>query len=248
MNKFFTLALFFTACFAFAQKVLPYYPNGQDAYQGGAAAMFGEMQQYFVSSNLKPCAKQEMYWVHLKIDETGKPALVRRKNDAAAVEKNRCAYELAVRSLGTLRKWQPAEVNGKKVTAHFDFPFHPADFFDSYIPGYDITTTINRPALPGGVNAFRKEFHKYVGGYLDWDSYRPEGVFMLSFDVGPTGKMENFDIEPKIANSDRLLADIVTAVKKMKKTWTPAKLNGVPVKYTFRLPINFSTEHYTEDF
>jgi len=86
-----------------------------------------------------------------------------------------------------------------------------------------------------------------VGGYLDWDSYHPQGVFILTFDVGANGKMENFDIEPKIANSDRLLADIVTAVKKMKKTWTPAKLNGVPVKYTFRLPINFSTEHYTED-
>lgn len=149
---------------------------------------------------------------------------------------------MAVKSLGSLKNWQSAEENGKKVNAYFDFPFFPKDFFENFKSDYDITKVFKSPELPGGVNAFRKEVHKNLEGYLDWDAYKPKGKFIVFFEIDTDGKISNIEIEPKVANSETFFEDIKFAIKKVKGKWMPAKINGTPVKYKFRMPLNFDLD------
>lgn len=239
-----TITLFLILIFQsiFSQKILPQYPEGQSAYKGGSNQMFAEMQDYFLKSGVKPCAKDEIYLVTLKIDETGKPFLIKKKSDDVNIEKNKCAFDLVVKSLGTLKNWQSAEENGKRVTAYLDFPFLPNDFFENYKSDYDISNVYQSPELPGGMGAFRKEIYKNLTAYLDFDSYKPKGKFIVFFEVNTDGKISNIDIEPKIANSDQFFDDIKFVIKKVKGKFTPAKLKGVPIKSKFRLPLNFDLQ------
>ncbi len=235
----FLFVLFFES--AFSQKTLAKYPDGQFPYQGGSLQLFSEMQNYFLKSGSTPCDKNEMYFVSLKIDENGKPSLIKKKSDEKSIEKNKCAFNLAVKSLGSLKNWQPAEQDGKKVAAYFDFPFQPNNFFDNYKSDYDIAKAYQSAAIPGGVGAFRRDARESLRNYLDWDSYSPQGTFIISFAIDTDGEITNVDIEPKVENNKVLLEDIKFALKKIKGKWTPAKTNGVPVRSWFRIPINFNT-------
>ncbi|MBO9691222.1 hypothetical protein [Chryseobacterium sp.] len=231
--------LFFES--AFSQKTLAKYPDGQFPYQGGSLQLFSDMQNYFLKSGSKPCDKNEMYFVSLKIDENGKPALVKKKSDDPIIEKNKCAFSLAVKSLGSLKNWQPAEQNGQKVAAYFDFLFQPKDFFENYKPDYDIVKSYQSASMPGGMKAFRKDVLESLSNYLDWESYNPKGTFLISFAIDENGDITNVDLEPKVENNKILLEDVKFALKKIKGKWSPAKTNGTSVKSWFRMPINFNS-------
>jgi hypothetical protein len=226
---------------AFSQKTLAKYPDGQFPYKGGSIQLFSDMQDYFLKSGSKPCDKNEIYFVSLKIDENGKPALIKKKSDESVIEKNKCAFTLAVKSLGSLKNWQPAEQDGKTISAYFDFLFQPKDFFENYKPDYDIAKSYESAAIPGGIKAFRKEVRESLINYLDWESYNPKGTFIISFAVDTDGDITNVDIEPKVENNKILLEDIKFALKKIKGKWIPAKTNGVPVRSWFRMPFNFKS-------
>lgn len=115
-----------------AQKTYYDYPPGQMAYKGGNIQMFKEIQNFLVKNNLHECEnKKEMYWVTLRIDQNSKPALIRKKKDIEKAEENKCAYDLVVKALGSLKNWQSAQIKGENVEAYFDFPFIPAHF-ESY--------------------------------------------------------------------------------------------------------------------
>lgn len=78
MKRITTILFILIFGIVFSQKILSKYPEGQFAYKDGSNQMFTEMQNFFVKSGLKPCEKNEMYWVTLKIDETGKPFLIKK--------------------------------------------------------------------------------------------------------------------------------------------------------------------------
>ncbi|MGA9212718.1 hypothetical protein, partial [Kaistella sp.] len=183
MKKIVSLFLILIFESIFSQKILSKYPEGQDAYKGGSNQMFAEMQGFFSKSGAKPCEKNEIYFVTLKIDETGKPFLIKKKSDDLNIEKNKCAFDLVVQSLGSLKNWQSAEENGNKVTAYLDFPFLPNDFFGNYKSDYDISKVYQSSEIPGGMGAFRKEIYKNLEAYLDYDSYKPKGKFIVFFEV-----------------------------------------------------------------
>ncbi|WP_300685914.1 energy transducer TonB [Chryseobacterium sp.] len=203
--------------------------------------MFSEIQDYFLKSGSKPCEKTEIYFINLKIDEDGKPALIKKKGDEDIIAKNKCAFDLAVKSLGNLKKWQPAEVKGKKIAAYFNFPFVPKDFFENYKSDYDINKAYQSAPLPGGMGAFRKEMKKSLQDYLDTDSYQPKGRFLVSFAVDIDGTITDIDIEPKVENYETFLEGVKFAMKKIKGKWTPAKRKGEPVKSWYRIPIDFNS-------
>ncbi|MDO5616692.1 MAG: hypothetical protein Q4G16_10910 [Cruoricaptor ignavus] len=239
MNRIFILfAIFIFQCFP-SQKTLSEYPDGQSPYKGGSEQMFSEMQGYFSKIGQNPCDEKQRYWVVLKIDDTGKPFLVKRKSDEANIEKNKCAFDLAVKALGSLKNWQPAERKGKKISAYFDFPFIPADFFENYKSGYDIIKTVEPPVFIGGEDVFMREIRKNITGYLDWYSYIPEGKFIIFFEIGTDGRMSNIDIEPKLPNSKTFYEDMKFAIRKVKGKWSPAKIGGIPIKSKYRLSLDF---------
>ncbi|MGN7707809.1 hypothetical protein [Chryseobacterium sp. 22543] len=226
---------------SFSQKTLAKYPEGQFPYKGGTIQLSSEMQDYFLKSGSKSCDKNEMYFVSLKIDENGKPALIKKKSDESIIEKNKCAFTLVVKSLGSLKNWQPAEQDGKTIPAYFDFLFQPKDFFENYKPDYDIIKAYQSAAIPGGMKAFRKDVLESLYNYLDWESYNPKGTFIISFAIDENGDIVNVDLEPKVENNKILLEDVKFALKKIKGKWSPAKTKGVPVSSWFRMPINFNS-------
>ncbi|MDV7696508.1 hypothetical protein N6B72_06195 [Chryseobacterium soli] len=225
-----------------AQKTsLEDYPTGQEAYKGGNIQMFKDIQSFFVKNNLVGCEnKKEIYWVLLRIDENSKPALIRKKADIERAEQNKCAYDLIVKALGGIKDWQPAQIEGEKMTAHFDFPFIPADFFENYKENYDTRNFITRASFPpNGIISFRQEIRKNLFAYIDHESYNPIGQFMVSFTIEKDGSTKVTDIEPKVKNSEQLMEDIKFAFKKIKQKWVPAKRNGIPVETNRRVGLNF---------
>lgn len=239
MKKILFLALLISSIILYSQNTISSYPEGQNPYKSGNIELFKDINSWLIQNNEKPCEKNEIYWATLKIDETGKLFLIRNKSDQLNAEKNKCAYEMLVRVLGNLKNWQPAEINGKKVSSFFDFPFIPKDYFGNFKEDYDITKNANHSEFPGGINEFRKEVIKNLMAYLDYNSYRPRGKFVVLFNIDESGKIENIDIEPKVANSERFFDDIKFAIKRVKGKWEPAKINGTSVKSKFRFPINF---------
>ncbi|MCZ2085575.1 MAG: hypothetical protein LC112_15010 [Flavobacteriales bacterium] len=235
------LLLIFTLAFhsLFSQKILENYPTTQNAYKGGNIQLFKDMQDFFVKNDLRPCNENEMYWITLLIDETGKAYLVRNPRDEKAVEENKCSYELAKKVLGSLKNWQPATENGVKVRAYFDFPFYTKVFFENYKEGYDILKDFKTPEFPGGINQFRKEFTTKLMNNLDFRSYTPSGRFTVFFTVNTDGSLSNIDIEPKLENTENFFKDISTSILKVKTKWKPGEVSGNAVRYNFRLPLNF---------
>ncbi|ASE63128.1 hypothetical protein CRN76_17285 [Chryseobacterium indologenes] len=243
-KKLLTIVLSIFSLFVISaqRKEIGDYPPGQNAYKGGNVQMFKDIQDVFVKNNMSGCEnKKEMYWVTLRIDENSKPALVRKKTDIEKAEKNKCAYNLIVKALGQLRNWQPAEINEKKVTAYFDFPFFPSDFFENFKENYDTGNFISRASFPpnNGVLSFSDEVRKNVEGYVDFDAYKINGKFTVFFTVETDGSTKVRDIEPKVANSEQLMEEIRFAFKKVKQKWIPATKNGIPVQTNLRIVLNF---------
>lgn len=239
MKKLFICSFAALTTILYAQDKGYTYPQDQHPYKSGNAELFRDINTWLTTNSGKPCKENEMYWATLKIDATGNISLIRNKTDQLKAAQNKCAYDLLVGALGNLQGWKPAEINGKKVTSYFDFPFVARDYFDRYTEGYDITRDTKRARFPGGTEAFRKEVQKYVGGYVDFDSYTPEGVFEIVFSISETGAIENIDIEPKVANSRQLLEDIRFGMKKIKGKWEPATVHGKSISSKFRLPVKF---------
>ncbi|MDN3690810.1 hypothetical protein QWZ06_00245 [Chryseobacterium tructae] len=238
-----TFLLTFSFLTTWAQKPgMTDYPSGQDAYRGGNVQMFKDIQTFFLKNKLSGCEnKKEIYWVTLRIDENAKPVLVRKKNDIESAEKNKCAYGLIVKALGTLKDWQPAKVDDKNITAYIDFPFIPSDFFENYKENYDTRNFISRPSFPpNGMISFRDEVGKNVSAYLNYDLYKVKGIFTVFFTIDTDGSTNVIDVEPKVANSERLIEDIKFGFKKVKQKWIPATRNGVPVKVNNRIGLKFS--------
>lgn len=241
MRFLFQLLMFCSSSLLFSQTILSEYPTGQSPYEGGMTALFNDMQQYFKTHDLKPCATPEMFWVTLKIDPTGRPFLIKKKSLERAIEKNPCAFELASKALGSLKKWRAATHRDKAVTAYVDFPFFPEDFFDNYQMDYDGTKRFEIPQFEGGKDDFKAQVDKNLAGYLDWNTYQPKGRFVVHFEIDAKGKMSVIEIEPKVANSTLLFEDITFAFKKIKGTWKPGHINGKATSFKLRQPINFDT-------
>lgn len=244
MKKYILTLFFFLLVFKtlLAQKTYYDYPPGQTAYIGGNVQMFKEIQDFLIKNNLSECEnKKEMYWVTLRIDENSKPALIRKKRDIEKAEQNKCAYNLAVKALGSLKNWQAAQIKGENVEAYFDFPFVPNNFFGNYKEGYDTNTMISRPSFsPNGIYSFREEILKNLYAYIDFASYQVKGKFIVFFIIDKDGSTKVLDIEPKVKNGEQLIEDIKFAFKKIKQKWEPAKINGEPVQFSIRMPINFT--------
>lgn len=99
-----------------------------------------------------------------------------------------------------------------------------------------------RSQFDGGDLAFNRELFKYISTYVDKESYVVNGVFFLHLDIDSNGKITNLDITPKVDNSEMFLKDLMFAVKRIKKNWTSAKCNNVPVASKIRIKMNFVTE------
>jgi hypothetical protein len=119
---------------------------------------------------------------------------------------------------------------------------------------YQIKDTSCDPAkfkslvYPGGSDAYVKELKEKLMQTTNWNTYVINGLFFVKLDVTKDGVLSKLEAGPKVANSEPFLNDLKEAVKKVNKTWTPAKCNGNPIDSQAMLKIDFSSMAYDNAF
>ena len=116
----------------------------------------------------------------------------------------------------------------------------PAPVSGPVIHGSDKPDNVDFPAeFPGGINALRV----YIANNLQYpDDAREEeieGKVFASFVVAKDGVVTNIQIDRKLGHGCD--EEVIRVLKRMPK-WTPAKLDGKPVNYRFRIPVTFALQ------
>lgn len=118
-----------------------------------------------------------------------------------------------------------------------------AIFFGSFAFGQEIKkdSIYEKPQeaanLPGGINAFRNKFAENFdsSNVPAPGSYKGEITFVVEKD----GSISNINAK---GNNRLFLEEAIRTLKRMKVKWTPAKINGEPVRYSFKFPITMNFE------
>lgn len=97
----------------------------------------------------------------------------------------------------------------------------------------DIGFVEEQPEFPGGISAM----HKFIQDNVRWN-VEGRGKIYISFVVDADGSV--VQVKAKNGNGDALAREAERLVRQMPR-WTPAKMNGRPVKCRLVLPISFET-------
>ncbi|WP_154656829.1 hypothetical protein [Epilithonimonas tenax] len=101
---------------------------------------------------------------------------------------------------------------------------------------------------PGGSDAYIRELKEKFQQNVNWNSYVVNGLFFVKMDITKDGVLSKLEAGPKVDKSEPFLNDLKEAVKKVNKTWTPAKCSGNPVDSKAILKIDFSSMTYDNAF
>ena len=100
---------------------------------------------------------------------------------------------------------------------------------------------------PGGTDAYIKELKEKLQQNVDWSSYAVNGLFFIKMDINKAGVLSNLEAGPNVANSEPFLKDLKDTVKKVNKTWIPAKCNGIAADSKAIIKIDFSSMTFDAD-
>lgn len=92
------------------------------------------------------------------------------------------------------------------------------------------------PIYPGGINVFKMNFAKMI----DWDKVNAKGAVKSEAQliISEDGDVVDINI---IGDNKSLNKEMERVAKRMSKTkWIPAKIDGKPVKFRFKLPITMN--------
>lgn len=106
-----------------------------------------------------------------------------------------------------------------------------------YDPVYSVVEQM--PEFPGGIMAMREWINKNLRLLEEAKAKVSEGIVFVNFVVNSQGKVEAAKIVKGL--SQERDAEALIIVNQMK-TWTPAKQNGVPVNFSYTLPIVFNSK------
>lgn len=245
MNNKFYFLLFLLNVISFNAQILEeynFYPKDQFPYEGGEIQFYKDFHDILIANNLKPCEdKHESYNMKVIISETGSVKYLKDDSNNEMAEKNKCAYDLGLKVASKMTKWKPLIVDGEKKQAIGSFYIIPNDLFDNYKEGYfiDEKMAMFDGLSGGGINEFRKEVVKRINltGYKWNQAFKMQIVFV----VNRQGEMEDFKVMQSsgLPEFDQRVISGIKNVQKKKK-WTPATINGEPVRYRFKLPLSFS--------
>ncbi|MCE3075231.1 energy transducer TonB [Chryseobacterium gwangjuense] len=92
------------------------------------------------------------------------------------------------------------------------------------------------PIYPGGINVFKTNFAKLI----DWDKVNAKGRVKSEAQliISEDGSVTDINI---VGDNKSLNKEMERVAKLMSKTkWIPAKIDGKPVKFRFKLPITMN--------
>jgi protein TonB len=105
------------------------------------------------------------------------------------------------------------------------------------VGGDEIYTELkNPPTFPGGATSFYRFISKNLVYPADSRQKGLQGQVVMAFIIEKDGSLSNFKIisSPAEDMSKEALNTMSTSPK-----WNPGMLNGIPVRFLFKLPLNF---------
>lgn len=245
-NFFSKLAAFFLVVLvshlsAQNQSVIYEYTPDQEFYKGGKPQLYKEIHQIMLDKKFGKCeSEDENYVASVLIKEDSKISFV-KDFDTVTVQSNKCAYDLFRSVLPHLKNWKPGSVEGRPVNAIAKIPFVPDALFENYKEG-SVIMEPTIPEFPGGIHAFRQQFMKNFDVNAIGHGKRTVKIEM-TFVVDKEGKIE--DVKFAGDKDKQFSKEAIRALSQITTRWKPATLNGSPVRYRFRLPLqmNFESEN-----
>jgi protein TonB len=96
----------------------------------------------------------------------------------------------------------------------------------------------SEPEYPGGIGKLYEDiYHNFTYPELERQN-KIQGTVFISFVVEKAGNITDIRIDRGVNGGPNLSKEAIKSVKKLKP-FTPAKMNGKPVRYRYRLPIKF---------
>jgi protein TonB len=89
--------------------------------------------------------------------------------------------------------------------------------------------------FPGGIKAFKNEIISRFDKGISSDENNQVLHAQISFVIDTDGRIFKIYVESKNSNYN---SELTRAIKSIKTKWIPAKINGQPVRYRFRIPLN----------
>jgi hypothetical protein len=231
INKIFILFFLIFSFKIYSQTdVYDAYPPGQEAYVGGEIQLNKDLHKIMIEKKLEPCEDVKQIYTADLIVKSDSTIIMIKNQDSIYIKKNKCAYDLAKKTLPYIDKWVPAKHNGNNLNAIYRFDFIPDDIY------YE-----NTPAeFPNGIGEFRNKFMQNFNSQ-NIDGYLGKYSFDINFTVNEFGLIENIDVVSN-RRDKKLVKMIESALKNVKEKWTPAKVHGVFVESKMRLPFIFHFE------
>lgn len=230
------LLLLFTSSILFSQEIHEFYPPNQTDYIGGNVQFYKDFHQVLIEKKLEPCTnKNENLSFGIVIYPDNSIKYIKGKDPDE--EKFKCTFEMTKTVLKYLKGWNPAVVDNKKVAAATSFLIIPNDLFSELPANYDTVGKMEIAMYNGGINAFRKKVFQSI----DLSRFKFDRTFRLevTFIIERDGSMSNVELaQPSgLQEFDTM---VINSISKIRNKWTPGSINGVPVRYKFRLPLAFS--------
>jgi hypothetical protein len=234
MLKF--LLFFFFSTAVFSQEIHEFYPPNQTDYIGGNVQFYKDFHQVLVEKKLQPCAnKEESLNFGVVIYPDNSIKYIKGKDPDE--EKFKCTFDLTKEVLKYVKGWNPAVVDNKKVAAATSFLIIPNDLFSKLPDEYDTVGKMEMATYDGGMQTFRKKVFQSI----DLNRFKFDGTFRLevTFIIERNGSMSTVELAQSsgLQEFDKM---VINSISKIKNKWTPGKINGVPVRYRFRLPLAFA--------
>jgi protein TonB len=97
-----------------------------------------------------------------------------------------------------------------------------------------------RPGYPGGEGAMYDELRSYIV-YPEMEKQNQiEGTVYVNFVVEADGSISNIAVSRGVDEGPGFNKAAMGAVSKLKQKFTPAKMNGNPVRLRMTIPVKFS--------
>ncbi len=233
------IALALLLSFCSNAQILYSYPKGQDFYEGGRDAFFKEVVFTALNNKLKACDKSEALLMRFVVYPDNSVKYV-ADNDSTAVANNKCLKDKMLEIVKTMKKFKPAEEDGKKYAAMFFGTFTDDMLRGNYSSREDFAMPVYiHKGKEGGIEKFREKF----ANCFDTNGFKPVGneySFTLNFDVHTNGETGFFHMN-NISDLKSFNEMVVKCAANTKKSyWKPGNYKGIPIKQIFKMPVKFS--------
>ncbi|WP_265428939.1 hypothetical protein [Chryseobacterium sp. YIM B08800] len=229
----------------FNSQVLPQYPRGQDFYEGGSYGLLVDMIKVTRENKIKKCANNdEIYYPSVLVYPDATINFV-KDFDSINIQKNKCAYDFAIKILPKLKKWNPAIVDSVKMKAIAKFPVAPFVLYHSKLnPKENVFTP---PIYSNG----HDELLKKVSIVLTKDVLSNTTDYsLIAFVINEKGKIINTYLTSD--GISRFYSEKLSIqLSNLSGDWAPATFNSAPTTWFYLVALKPSKKifrNYNNDF